>query len=42
MTAAGLDQRPPAAAYRFVKQGDLTVFYAQPLVDRAKLLPPAR
>ena len=34
--AAGLDGRRPAASYRFVKQGDLTVLYQRPVVERAR------
>ncbi len=36
----GLDRRHPAPIYRFVKNGDLTVFYTLPLSQRGTLLEP--
>lgn len=36
----GLDRRRPAPIYRFVKNGDLTVFYTVPLSQRGTLLEP--
>ena len=36
----GLDRRRPAPIYRFVKNGDLTVFYTLPLSQRGTLLEP--
>ncbi len=41
-TAPGLDGKLPGAVYRFVKNGDLTVFYQVPLSQRVRTLPPAR
>ena len=35
---AGLDRRDPAPIYRFVKNGDLTVFYTLPLSQRGTLI----
>jgi GWxTD domain-containing protein len=36
----GLNRRRPAPVYRFVKRGDLTVFYAVPISQRGTLLEP--
>ena len=36
----GLNHRRPAAAYRFVKQGDLTVLFTLPVTQRGALLDP--
>ena len=36
----GLDRRHPAPVYRFVKNGDLTVFYTLPLSQRGTLIEP--
>jgi GWxTD domain-containing protein len=36
----GLDRRRPAPVYRFVKSGDLTVFYTVPISQRGTLLEP--
>ena len=36
-----LDGKLPSPVYRFVKQGDLTVLFQPPLIDRTLVLPPA-
>jgi GWxTD domain-containing protein len=36
----GLDRRHPAPVYRFVKSGDLTVFYTLPISQRGTLVEP--